>query len=54
MSNLDIGGGVSKKLKIISIACEIPITKVCEELVDYFYNNIADKEKLKKAELKLK
>lgn len=54
MPNLNIDEGISRKLKIISIAYDKPIIKVCEEIVDYYWDEVADKEKLKEAERKLK
>ncbi len=46
--NLNISPDTSKKLKIISIACKMPITKVCEEIVQKFWK-MADKQKLENA-----
>ncbi len=46
--NLNISPETSRKLKVISIASKMPITKVCEELIQKFWE-MADTQKLENA-----
>lgn len=50
---LAIDGDTCRKLKIIALSAHIPITKVCEQIIDYVWEQI-DKIKLQKAEEELK